>query len=183
MFTISFDSIKNSKQPLVHLDHDLAVRPEFLERGHELLLDLKSAQVEVDAFYQEPFVVANYHVSADLVVPSSRSLAPVAIHEDFTFTENYLDRKASAEEAEEVDFIVQIPDGQIDLQEAVEDNILLHIPTTGLTPEEKSKNIFPAGQGWEVISEAEFESEQEHKPNPAFAKLKDLLKNEDQGDD
>lgn len=98
-----------------------------------------------DLFYQEPFVTGSFHVAADLVVPSSRSLKPVNYHEDFTFTENYLDRKPTKEELEENDTIVQVENDQIDLQTAVEDNILLHIPTTILTPEEKEKEYFPRG--------------------------------------
>ncbi|MCT7880756.1 MAG: DUF177 domain-containing protein, partial [Lactobacillus crispatus] len=100
-----------------------------------------------------------------------------------TFTENYLDRKPTKEELEENDTIVQVENDQIDLQTAVEDNILLHIPTTILTPEEKEKNIFPEGQGWEVVSETSFEEGKKNQVNPAFAKLKVLLDGQDNDKD
>lgn len=183
MLELSFSRIQNSKEPLTHIERDLEMRPEFFKRSKDLLIDAKNVKVSGDLFYQEPFVTGSFHVTADLVVPSSRSLKPVDYHEDFTFTENYLDRKPTKEELEENDTIVQVENDQIDLQTAVEDNILLHIPTTILTPEEKEKNIFPEGQGWEVVSEASFEEGKKNQVNPAFAKLKVLLDGQDNDKD
>lgn len=183
MLELSFSRIQNSKEPLTHIEREVEMRPEFFKRSKDLLIDAKNVKVIGDLFYQEPFVTGSFHVTADLVVPSSRSLKPVDYHEDFTFTENYLDRKPTKEELEENDTIVQVEDDQIDLQTAIEDNILLHIPTTILTPEEKEKNIFPEGQGWEVVSEASFEEGKKNQVNPAFAKLKVLLDNKDDNQD
>lgn len=183
MLELSFSRIQNSKEPLTHIERDLEMRPEFFKRSKDLLIDAKNVKVSGDLFYQEPFVTGSFHVTADLVVPSSRSLKPVDYHEDFTFTENYLDRKPTKEELEENDTIVQVENDQIDLQTAVEDNILLHIPTTILTPEEKEKNIFPEGQGWEVVSEASFEEGKKNQVNPAFAKLKVLFDGQDNDKD
>lgn len=183
MLELSFSRIQNSKEPLTHIERDLEMRPEFFKRSKDLLIDAKNVKVSGDLFYQEPFVTGSFHVAADLVVPSSRSLKPVNYHEDFTFTENYLDRKPTKEELEENDTIVQVENDQIDLQTAVEDNILLHIPTTILTPEEKEKNIFPEGQGWEVVSETSFEEGKKNQVNPAFAKLKVLLDGQDNDKD
>ena len=49
--------------------------------------------------------------------------------------------------------------------------------------EEKEKNIFPEGQGWEVVSEASFEEGKKNQVNPAFAKLKVLLDGQDNDKD
>ncbi len=121
MLELSFSRIQNSKEPLTHIERDLEMRPEFFKRSKDLLIDAKNVKVSGDLFYQEPFVTGSFHVTADLVVPSSRSLKPVDYHEDFTFTENYLDRKPTKEELEENDTIVQVENDQIDLQTAVED--------------------------------------------------------------
>ena len=104
-------------------------------------------------------------------------MQPVKYHEDFTFTENYLDRKPTKEELEDNDTIVKIENDVIDLQTAIEDNMLLNIPTTILTPEEKEKDIYPEGKGWEVVSESAFEEGKKNQVNPAFAKLKVLFDN------
>ena len=55
--------------------------------------------------------------------------------------------------------------------------MLLSIPTTILTPEEKEKDIYPEGKGWEVVSESAFEEGKKNQVNPAFAKLKVLFDN------
>ena len=40
-------------------------------------------------------------------------------------------------------------------------------------------DIFPEGNGWEVVSESSFEEGKKNQVNPAFAKLKILLDNQD----
>lgn len=52
-----------------------------------------------------------------------------------------------------------------------------------MTPEEKEKNIFPEGNGWEVISESAFDEGKKNQVNPAFAKLKVLLDNQNDKND
>lgn len=184
MFSINFSRIRASAAPMTHVDRELELRPEFLQRSKNLLYKAQNIRVTGDLFYDEPYVVGNFKVKADLEVPSSRSLKPVKYHEDFAFTENYTVTKPSKEELEEnPDPIVMAKDDLIDLQTAVEDNVLLNIPTTILTPEEKKKNIFPEGKDWEVVSEEAFDEGKKNQINPAFAKLKVLLKNKDQHQD
>ncbi|EEU21092.1 YceD family protein [Lactobacillus mulieris] len=180
MLTINFSQIKKSKEPLTEITTKLETRPEFFARAKELLLDAKNIQVKGQMFYQEPFVTGNFQVEADVVAPSSRSLAPVPMHLNFSFTENYLDREPTNEEKEEVDMIVPIDKDTIDLQTAIEDNLLLSLPTTILTKDEEENNEFPQGTGWEVVSEESLEKQNEEKINPAFAKLKDLFPDSDE---
>lgn len=75
--------------------------------------------------------------------------------------------------------IVPIEKDIIDLQTAVEDNLLLSLPTTILTKDEEENNEFPQGTGWEVVSEESLEEQNDEKINPAFAKLKDLFPEDD----
>ncbi|WEV50553.1 DUF177 domain-containing protein [Lactobacillus sp. ESL0731] len=184
MFTISFSQVESSKAPLTHIEREVAMRPEFLERSQKLLYKVENVRLDGDAFYNEPYVTCDLHVTADLVVPSSRSLEPVTYHEDFRFSENYSEDAVSKEELEASETpIVQVEDDQIDLQTAIEDNLLLHIPTTILTPEEEDQDIYPEGNGWAVISEAEFDEGKKNQVNPAFAKLKELLDQKDNQQD
>lgn len=179
MLAINFSKVKGSTAPLIHIEHDVEVRPEFLSRAKKLLYNASNLHVSGDLFYDEPYVTGNFKVSADLIVPSSRSLKEVPYHEEFTFTENYTRDKPTKEELEEADEpLVQIKNDLIDLQTAVEDNILLNIPTTILTPKEQKEGIFPEGNGWEVISEKSFDEGKKNQINPAFAKLKVLLDNQ-----
>lgn len=180
MLSVNFSKVKTSSAPLTHIDRNLELRPEFLQRSKKLLYDAQDIHVTGDLFYDEPYVTGNFEVTADLTVPSSRSLKPVKYHEEFKFTENYTIDKPTKEELDDnPDPVVKVEDDIIDLQTAVEDNVLLNIPTTILTPEEKKDHIFPEGKDWEVISEKDFDEGKKNQINPAFAKLKVLLQNND----
>lgn len=161
---------------MTHIDEMVKMRPEFFERSKKLVYQVKSVHLTGDLFYNVPYVTGDFHVEIELVVPSSRSLKPVDFQENFHFCENYTEEPVDKEEVEESDIpIVKIENDIIDIQTAVEDNLLLHIPSTILTPDEQKKGLYPKGEGWAVISEAEFEESKKKQINPAFAKLKELL--------
>ena len=52
-------------------------------------------------------------------------------------------------------------------------------PSCAVLSEEEKDDIFPEGNGWEVVSESSFEEGKKNQVNPAFAKLKILLDNQD----
>lgn len=176
MLSINFSQIKNSKEPLTPIDQQVTMRPEFIERSKKLIYEVKNVTLTGNLFYHPPYVTGDFHVKTDIVVPSSRSLAPVDYQQDFHFSENYTEDAVPKEKLDESEIpIVKVENDQIDLQTAVEDNILLNIPITILTPKEKKDGIFPKGDGWSVISEEEFAESKKDQVNPAFAKLKVLL--------
>lgn len=182
MLSINFSKVKNSSSQLTRVERKVELSSDFFKRSQKMLYDAKNVHVAANLFFDEPYVTGNYRVTADLIVPSSRSLKPVAYHEDFTFTENYsLSNPNRQELAESEAAIVKVKDDVIDLQTAIEDNLLLQIPTTILTPKEKKEHLYPAGQGWAVVSEHSFKEGKKNQVNPAFAKLKVLLaaKNKD----
>lgn len=178
MLNFSYSQIKNSRNPLTHADEDVELSKDFFDRSKELLEDAKNVHVSGDFFYDEPFVTGNFTVEVDVVAPSTRSLKPVKLHQKFNFTENYSEVEPTQEQLDEEDTIVTVKDDKIDLQKAVEDNLLLSLPSVILTPQEKNEGDFPEGKGWKVISQAAYQEEQSNKENPAFAKLKDLFKDE-----
>ena len=147
MLKFSYSQIKNSRNPLTHVDENVELSKEFFDRSKELLEDAKNVHVTGDLFYDEPFVTGNFTVEAD-------------------------------EQLDEEDTIVTVKDDTIDLQKAVEDNLLLSLPSVILTPEEEAKGDFPEGEGWKVVSQEAYQEQQSNKENPAFAKLKDLFKDE-----
>lgn len=180
MLKYSFNQLADKNEQLTQVDEMMTFGPEFYERGQELITEVKSAHVTGQLVYDAPFVIAQLHVVTDIIAPSSRSLAPVELKQDFKFLEGYTKEQPSAEDAEAIDPIIELEDDEIDLQTAVEDNILLNIPMVVLTEAEKEKNEMPKGQDWEVISQTEYqERAQETSVNPEFAKLKDLFDKED----
>lgn len=176
MFTINFSQVKNSKEPITSVKQEVQVRSEFLERSKNLVYEVKNVIVTGQLFYNSPYVTGDFRVKTKLVVPSSRSLAPVDFKQDFRFSENYTEDNVSKEKLDESEIpIVKVDDDKIDLQTAIEDNILLNIPITILTPEEEKEDIYPEGEGWSVISEETFDKSKQDRVNPAFAKLKTLF--------
>lgn len=176
MFTINFSQVKNSKEPITSVKQEVQVRSEFLERSKNLVYEVKNVIVTGQLFYNSPYVTGDFRVKTKLVVPSSRSLAPVDFKQDFHFSENYTEDNVSKEKLDESEIpIVKVDDDKIDLQTAIEDNILLNIPITILTPEEEKEDIYPEGEGWSVISEETFDKSKQDRVNPAFAKLKTLF--------
>ncbi|WP_125767045.1 DUF177 domain-containing protein [Lapidilactobacillus wuchangensis] len=127
------------------------------------------------------------HVVGSLVVPSTRSLLPVDLPIDLEIDEQYVleDPAPQDDEDDEAgsdDLLIVIENNQVDLLAAIEDHILLAIPTQIFTPEEAADDEMPTGQGWEVISEQTYAAnaaEREEQPNPEFAKLKALLPDQD----
>lgn len=177
MLKLNYSQIKYSNEPVTHIECDLQVADDFIKRSHGLVYQVDSVLLTGDLFYNQPFVTGNFHVQADLIVPSSRSLNPVKLKEDFHFSENYTDVEIVKEEIDESAIpIVKVDHEVIDLQKAVEDNILLNIPTTILTTKEQEQGVYPEGNGWRVISEKDFNKKKDNQINPAFAKLKDLFK-------
>ncbi|MCI1973375.1 MAG: DUF177 domain-containing protein [Lactobacillus sp.] len=175
MLQYSFEQLHDQPGVLKAVDEDVTVTAEFKERSRNLINDAKNIHVQGQFFADGDYVTGNFHVTAEVEAPSTRSLAPVDLEQDFDFTETYCDHKPTAEELEDNPGLIQIADGEIDLQTAVEDNLLLSLPTTILTPAEKNDDLFPHGQGWEVVSEQKAAQARTDKPNPAFAKLKGLF--------
>lgn len=174
MLELSFFQIKNSREPLTQISADLTFADGFYQRAKDLVYEVKSAHVEGQLFYDEPFVTGNFQVEANLLVPSSRSLEAVSLKQKFSFVENYSDHEPTQEEKELL-MIIPLDDDRIDVQTAVEDNMLLNIPSTVLTKEEAEEDLYPEGQGWEVMSEQDFAGQKKDQVNPAFARLQGLL--------
>ncbi|MDO4912417.1 MAG: YceD family protein [Lactobacillus sp.] len=173
MLAINFNRIRNSDQALTEISEPVELRPEFFERSKKILTDAKNVKVTGSLFYDDPFVIGSFKVTADLVVPSTRSLKPVEFHQEFKFTENYYQTSYDPEMVGDDEVLVKIDGDLIDLQTAVEDNIILNIPERILAPDEEDE--FPEGKGWKVISEADFDKQEKASKESPFAALKDLF--------
>lgn len=178
MLEYSFTQIKNSNNPLTQVNQDVELSHDFFDRSKELLISADDVHVDGQFFYDEPFVTGNFTVEANVVVPSTRSLKPVSLHQKFNFTENYSEVKPTQEQLDEEDTIITIEDDKIDLQKAIEDNLLLSLPSVVLTKAEKDDDLYPEGEGWKVVSEKDHQEAEQNKVNPAFEKLRNLFDDE-----
>jgi uncharacterized protein len=72
----------------------------------------------------------------------------------------------------------------LDLDDSVADNILLEIPMQVLTEAEQESNDLPSGDDWLVISEDDFQHQQESQEqttiDPRLAKLSALFEEEEE---
>lgn len=159
---------------------------------------LKATKVKIDGklWREGAGWQTDLQVETTLRVPSTRSLTPVKLPLQLTISERYVlaedddfnEEETEAEQDPDTPAVIAITDDQIDLQKAIEDHLSLAIPTQVLTPEEKQADKMPTGEGWQVMSETDYESQKQAKPaaNPELAKLKTLLNKKEQtknGDD
>lgn len=175
MLIYDYAQLRAKKDELTKIDQAVEVTDEFLQRGKGLVISASNVHVSGYLFNDADSVTGNFRVEADVVAPSTRSLAPVSLHQSFSFTESYTDEHKTAEELAEEPKLMPVEDGHINLQAAVEDNLLLSLPSQILTDEEKAGGSFPKGQGWQVISQEQEKEEKHNKVNPAFAKLRGLF--------
>ncbi|MCH4170606.1 MAG: DUF177 domain-containing protein [Lactobacillus sp.] len=173
---------KFQKTPLeVDTTEDLATS---LQTRFEEILAATPFKIKATLTFDDPVWLLDAHVQGTVTVPSTRSLTPVKWPIDQHFTEVYVTDDADAQEFEEDEVVLSFEDEVFDLQKAIEDNIILSLPTQILTPEEAQANLMPKGKDWDVISENDYQKQVETDPgtpNPEFEKLKNLF-NEDHQD-
>lgn len=163
-----FDGTINREQSLVKRDREILA-----------VSDIKASGFLI---YENRAVLANFQIDYTITLPSSRSLEPVEVHLSVPINETYVeDASSSAESSSEV--VLPIEDDEVDLVPAIEDAILLNIPSQVLTEEEAATNKMPSGSDWVVVSEEDYQqkktTEKEESVDPRLAKLKALLEDEE----
>lgn len=89
--------------------------------------------------------------------------------------ETHTDETYSFVDSDEED--VRLVDNDVvDLHQAIVDAIFIEIP---MQVTHASKEEYPQGDGWRIISEEEYQKSQEETGDPRLAKLKELLKKDD----
>ncbi|EHO50923.1 DUF177 domain-containing protein [Lentilactobacillus kisonensis] len=158
------------------------IKDELLDRYSDEVIDATQFNIDGTAFSDQGDVIIDTHIVGKLTVPSSRSLEPVDLPLDFTVEEYYVPSKAAESRygKDDVVFVVD-EDDQIDMQSAVIDNVILHIPMHILAPDEIAGKRMPSGKGWDVLSTDDYKNQKAELKtvDPRLAKLKDLFKDQD----
>lgn len=174
---------KHRDRPLV-FEEVLTLKLNLQQREPDII-DVSEFKIKGQLTVDQRAIIADVHVVGQLTVPSTRSLQPVDLPLDFNFSEIYVDpADEDLERFTDADMLFPLEGESLDMQTAIEDHILLHIPSHILTPAEEAEGIMPAGKAWSVISEEEYaqkQAEEAEAPNPELAKLKQLL--DQQNDD
>ncbi|MHA7639900.1 YceD family protein [Lacticaseibacillus rhamnosus] len=173
--------MKHDQEPL-HFSTTLDVKADLQDRDPEVL-DVSPIQVSGDIVYDRGDFLVSVHLKGTLVVPSTRSLNPVTLPQDFTFSEIYLTDDGHADQYEDGEILMPLEDPELGLLPAVEDHLLLSIPMQVLTPEEAASGEMPSGEDWEVLAEEDFDKavKKEKQAENPFTKLKGMFPNDDQG--
>ena len=169
-------------EPL-YFDQTVNRESSLMKRDREILAvsDIHAAGF---LLYENHAVLANFQIDYTITLPSSRSLTPVDVRISVPINETYVEMEIGSAQADDLsEVVIPIEDGEVDLIEAIEDTILLNIPSQILTEEEMKSNEMPTGNDWVLVSEEEYQQkrtqEKEGKIDPRLAKLKALLEDEE----
>lgn len=181
----SLNELQRYQDEPLHLNSILDLSALLTERFPEDILAIEPVKIDGYLSFDKGDAMITLKVVTQLTVPSSRSLKPVEFSLSFSFTEFYLPEAAHVERYEDSDTVIVLDDADddqtIDLDEVVAENIVLQIPMQVLSDDEQHGDNFPAGNGWEVVTEADYEDQKtnHNTVDPRLAKLKELFPDQD----
>lgn len=165
----------------LHFERSLDIKEQLLERDNTII-DIENLMARGLVTFDDGLYLLNYHVSYDLTLPSSRSMAPVTVSESYDVSEVFIAAADVADKADLVDehLVLILEDDKIDLSESILDNILLNIPLKVLTEKEKRSDAMPEGEAWTVLTQEQYEAmkKEEKQENNPFASLSGLFDEE-----
>ncbi|MCF6515138.1 DUF177 domain-containing protein [Lactobacillus sp. S2-2] len=174
----SFEYLQDYKNHPLEEEQTLNLRDSLMKRYPEDILDASPINVSVQVINDQGDMIVDAKVEGKIVVPSSRSLEPVELPLNFSFTEIYVDAESKLDRYEKTVVVLLVDEKEkiIDFDKAVEDNIIVQIPMHVLSPEESENNIMPEGNDWKVISKEDIDESEKDSKNvdPRLAKLKDF---------
>ncbi|MFD1484173.1 YceD family protein [Lacticaseibacillus baoqingensis] len=173
-FTVA-ELAKYKHEPL-HVTETLDVKEALMTRDPEIL-DVSAIQLDAYISADDGDFLLSATLAGSLTVPSTRSLEPVSLPLDFSFSEVYVQADDRKDKYENGELVITMEDDELDLQAAVLDHILLSIPMQVLTPQEAAGTAMPSGEDWEVVAEDDFKALQqdEKAADSPFAKLQGLF--------
>lgn len=183
----SLNELQKYRVEPLNFSETVDLKKSLMKRNKEIL-DVSPIFLEGILMVRKNEILLHMVVSLNVTLPSARSLEPVLLPLSLEVDEIYVPKNVSNREIveEEEGTVIQLEDDCVDLSEAIEDAVLLNIPIQVFTEEEEEENKMPSGNDWTVISEEDFISEKAEKKantvDPRFAGLKDLFKNESDGD-
>lgn len=167
----------------ISFEKSLDLQEALQERNKEIIA-LSPVQVTGNVRFESGFFFLDYQMTYDITLTSSRSLEPVALHQEESVNELFVASEAALKEQDLIDedMVLVVEGDYIVLEESVADNILLSIPIKVLTPEEEASQDLPSGQAWTLMTEESFfqKVQEEKEANSPFAQLQGLFGQDDQ---
>ncbi|MGY3750679.1 YceD family protein [Vagococcus acidifermentans] len=166
----------------LEFDEVLDLEASLLERDREIIA-VKPVHVSGFLSVEPDKYLAYFTVETVVTLPSSRSLTPVDVPLVFSTDETYMTtaqfQQIAGDDKDAEEEIMILEKDTIDLIEAVEDFVLLNLPSQVLSEEEKQATELPKGEFWAIISEEDYEKQRqttsEAEVDPRLAKLSELF--------
>ncbi|USS87586.1 YceD family protein [Fructilactobacillus hinvesii] len=178
----SLEKLQSYQKEPLEAQAQLDLKSDLTTRYPEEILDATPFDVNVSAIADRGDVIIDADVAGTVTVPSSRSLTPFKLPLQFHFTEVYVNTKAAFERYDNDVVVIKVDDdGVVDFDKAVADNVIVQIPMQLLSPAEQVGATMPAGDDWEVISEADYQHQHEESKqvDPRLASLKQFYTDDD----
>ncbi len=150
-----------SKQKRIEFEAILDLSDELKSRSNEIL-SVSPISAHGQVTYDDGLYLLDYQLKTTLTLPSSRSLKPVELPLDSFVSEIFATTEHLTDSS---DLIIPLEKDLISLDESLADNILLEIPLQILTKDEENDEKLPAGKFWTVLSEEDYQKQQEEKQN------------------
>ncbi|MBS4203893.1 YceD family protein [Lederbergia citrea] len=127
-------------------------------------------------------VTFHLHLTGTLILPCSRTLADVEYPINIRSIETFM-LKPLEYDLEELEEIHDVQGGIIDLMPIIQELLLLEVPMQVYCEAEITDPALQTGKDWEVMTEEQFELEQQQqkkKVDPRLAGLAELLKSDEE---
>lgn len=173
MLNWSYETLLRKNKQGTKFSEILDLTEVLAERTKNMIQRAHGLEVTGELRVVRGYLRVKAHVKGEIVVPSTRSLTPVTLPLDFKIDEAYTSEEPSPD-VEEVlleEELLVLDNDQVDIQKAVEDHVILQVPTQVLTEAERLEKQMPSGNEWEVMTEEAYEAQQEEHKNNPFAGL------------
>lgn len=162
--------LEDAENPYIELSEELEV--DEAHKKHDRYLDIFDIYVEGSGFYDDKTteLIVGLEIEATVVVPCAISLVPIEIDIEARVSESFVFDEDGLVDDEESNSI-WVEGLEIDLRPFIWSAIMSEIPLKVIDPELET---YPTGEGWSVLSEADYQKEKEDEVDPRLAKLKDF---------
>ena len=148
----------------IDIDEDVVIAKENIEH-YDGINDLQDVHISGKGYYsdEDDSFYVDLNISGTMICPDSITNEPIEYPFETSAQETYSFTKGEDDE-------IRYVDDEVDLYEAIVDNILLEVPMQVSIAEEED---YPEGDGWKVYSEKQYQEMKENEIDPRLAILKE----------
>ncbi|MDH6366051.1 YceD family protein [Breznakia blatticola] len=168
----SKNDLLNTKDGVISFQEDLTFPKETFAKIHQLR-DLKDVHVEGSLDYdgKSDLVTVDMEISGEMILPCAITNEDVPYPFDIEPTEVFAFRKV-----DDTEDLHEAKGDVIELLPIIFQDIMMEVPLKVVKDDIKE---YPKGEGWEVISESDYQKRKKDEVDPRLAKLAEFKIEED----